>query len=172
MGCRPTGTSRCGPASKSSTIRAATRTCTRPMKVRTGYGSARCSAAVLLAWHLRELNMLTSPHLRNDSLLLLRRSVPERVRRIAPFLQLDRDPYLVVADGRLVWIVDAYTTTDRIPYAQPVTEIIAENMALQPTDLQAAGASQEVAACGSPGGSSAAQGQIVQLHSQQRQGRG
>ena len=97
----------------------------------------------LLAWHLRELNMLTSPHLRNDSLLLMRRSVPERVRRIAPFLQLDRDPYLVVADGRLVWIVDAYTTTDRIPYAQPVTEIIAEHMALQPTDLQAAVESQE-----------------------------
>ena len=98
---------------------------------------------VLLAWHLRELNMLTSPHLRNDSLLLLRRNVPERVRRIAPFLQLDRDPYLVVDNGRLVWIVDAYTTTDRIPYAQPVTEIIAETMALQPTDLQAAGQSQE-----------------------------
>ena len=98
---------------------------------------------LLLAWHLRELNMLTSPHLRDDSLLLMRRNVPERVRRIAPFLQLDRDPYLVAADGRLVWIIDAYTTTDRIPYAQPVTEIIAENMALQPTDGQAAGESRE-----------------------------
>jgi len=41
------------------------------------------------------------------------------VRTIAPFLQLDRDPYVVVSDGRLYWMQDAYTTSDWFPYAQP-----------------------------------------------------
>jgi len=48
--------------------------------------------------------------------------VADRVQRVAPFLKLDRDPYLVVADGRLVWLVDAYTTSDRYPYSQRVVE--------------------------------------------------
>ena len=43
----------------------------------------------------------------------------ERVRRIAPFLDYDPDPYLALSGGRLVWIQDAYTTTDRYPYSQP-----------------------------------------------------
>ena len=38
--------------------------------------------------------------------------------RLAPFLRLDRDPYLVVGDGRLVWLQDAYTTSDALPYSQ------------------------------------------------------
>ena len=48
----------------------------------------------------------------------------ERVQRLAPYLKLDRDPYLVLADGRLQWMVDGYTTTDRFPYAQLVQEIL------------------------------------------------
>src|SRR3990172_6990547 len=51
---------------------------------------------------------------------MMYRRVAERVRQAAPFLRFDRDPYLVVtAEGRLVWIADAYTTTARYPYAQP-----------------------------------------------------
>ena len=51
---------------------------------------------------------------------MMYRRVAERVRQAAPFLRFDRDPYLVVTgEGRLVWILDAYTTTDRYPYAQP-----------------------------------------------------
>ena len=46
-------------------------------------------------------------------------SIQERISRIAPFLRLDRDPYLVVNDGRLVWLQDAYTTSDALPYSQP-----------------------------------------------------
>ena len=90
----------------------------------------------ILAWNFRQLNLLTSQYLQPDSLLLFRREVPARVRRIAPFLRLDRDPYLVVADGRLFWIVDAYTTTDRIPYAQPVVEqVTTPDPELVPGDL-------------------------------------
>jgi uncharacterized membrane protein (UPF0182 family) len=48
--------------------------------------------------------------------------VTERVSRLAPFLRLDRDPYVVVAGGRLHWILDAYTQTDRYPYSQPARE--------------------------------------------------
>ena len=46
------------------------------------------------------------------------RSVPQRLSHIAPFLTFDRDPYLVLADGRLFWIVDAYTTSAAYPYSQ------------------------------------------------------
>jgi uncharacterized membrane protein (UPF0182 family) len=75
-----------------------------------------------LAFALRfgELKMLLSNDLVAESRVLMHREVAERVQRIAPFLKLDADPYLVVtADGRLVWILDAYTATDRYPYADP-----------------------------------------------------
>ena len=52
---------------------------------------------------------------------MMYRTVGERVRAIAPFFQYDRDPYIVVTDdGRLVWMLDGYTTTDRYPYSDPV----------------------------------------------------
>jgi uncharacterized membrane protein (UPF0182 family) len=75
-----------------------------------------------LAWALRlgDLNLLISNQLTDDSHILFRRSLTERVQAIAPFLTYDRDPYLVSADGRLVWVWDAYTTTDRYPDAQPL----------------------------------------------------
>ena len=50
---------------------------------------------------------------------MIRRNIQERVRTIAPFLALDHDPYLVISDGRLFWIQDAYTTSSYFPYAQP-----------------------------------------------------
>ena len=55
----------------------------------------------------------------SDSRILYRRNVQERIREIAPFLRLDADPYIVVADGALYWIQDAYTVTNRYPYSQP-----------------------------------------------------
>src|SRR5262249_318293 len=51
-----------------------------------------------------------------------RRTTQQRVRAIAPFLRLDHDPYVVVSDGRLFWIQDAYTTSDYFPYAQPLPD--------------------------------------------------
>ncbi len=55
-----------------------------------------------------------------DSRIMFKRTIAERVRAIAPFLGYDRDPYLVIRDdGTLVWIWDAYTSTDRFPYSQP-----------------------------------------------------
>src|SRR3546814_4037604 len=46
------------------------------------------------------------------------RDIRERVEALAPFLHFDADPYPVIADGRVQWIVDAYTTTDRYPYGE------------------------------------------------------
>ena len=70
------------------------------------------------AWELTDLNILISSQLTPESSILYRRSVRERIATVAPFLRLDRDPYIVVHDGRLFWIQDAYTTTDRLPYSR------------------------------------------------------
>ena len=51
---------------------------------------------------------------------MIYRSIYERVPKAAPFLKFDGDPYCAVVDGRLVWIWDAYTTTDQYPYSQPI----------------------------------------------------
>jgi uncharacterized membrane protein (UPF0182 family) len=57
-----------------------------------------------------------------DSRLLMRRNVRARVTALAPFLTFDRDPYIVVgADGRLSWIIDAYTSSDSYPYSTQST---------------------------------------------------
>lgn len=61
---------------------------------------------------------LLSAELTGDTQLLYRRDLRERIHALAPFLALDSDPYPVVADGRVVWIVDAYTTSSTYPHAQ------------------------------------------------------
>lgn len=74
------------------------------------------------AWSFADTNILISGSLTDDSRILFRRLIQERVRTLAPFLTLDADPYIVVGDdGRLYWIQDAYTATDRYPYSQPHT---------------------------------------------------
>ena len=55
-----------------------------------------------------------------DTRLMFHRDIHKRVRTVAPFLEFDEDPYIVVANGRLYWIYDAYTTTDGYPYSQPI----------------------------------------------------
>lgn len=65
-----------------------------------------------------EFNILLSDEIRKGSRILYYRNIVERVQRIAPFLRYDPDPYLVIADGRLVWILDGYMTTYRFPYSR------------------------------------------------------
>ncbi|OGL17609.1 MAG: hypothetical protein A3K12_10955, partial [Candidatus Rokubacteria bacterium RIFCSPLOWO2_12_FULL_71_19] len=68
-----------------------------------------------------EIKVLLSDDLTTESRVMIYREIGRRVRQAAPFLRFDRDPYLVVTeDGRLVWMIDGYTTSDRYPYAQPV----------------------------------------------------
>jgi len=72
----------------------------------------------LFAWHFGDLKLLISQNVTSANRMLFRRLTQERITRIAPFLGLDRDPYLVVSDGRLIWMQDAYTTSDALPYSQ------------------------------------------------------
>jgi uncharacterized membrane protein (UPF0182 family) len=74
----------------------------------------------LFAWHFGSLKLLLTDAITSESRLLLYRSIQERVRRVAPFLEYDSDPYLVLLDGRLLWVQDAYTTSNRYPYSEPV----------------------------------------------------
>jgi uncharacterized membrane protein (UPF0182 family) len=68
-----------------------------------------------------EPKIILSDDLTPESRILMHRTVAERIQRIAPFFRYDRDPYLVVTDdGRLVWMIDGYTGTDRYPYSDPV----------------------------------------------------
>jgi uncharacterized protein len=74
---------------------------------------------LLSIWTGDFVSLLTSPQIQDGSQFLMRRTVGERLTALAPFISFDHDPYLVVtASGRLVWIVDGYTTTDRFPLAR------------------------------------------------------
>jgi uncharacterized protein len=75
---------------------------------------------LLFASHLGDTNLLISDAITSGSRLLIRRKIEDRVQRVAPFLMYDQDPYLAVADGRLIWIQDAYTTAETYPYSQPM----------------------------------------------------
>ncbi|MBE7382125.1 MAG: UPF0182 family protein [Leptolyngbya sp. SIO1E4] len=72
------------------------------------------------AYDLGSLKVLISNYMTNTSRIHYHRDVPSRVKQIAPFLTYDSDPYIAVIDGRLQWIVDAYTTSDRYPYSEPL----------------------------------------------------
>ena len=77
----------------------------------------------LFAWHFGDLNLLLSSYITGASRIMIRRDIQEQARAIAPFLRLDHDPYLVISNGKLYWIQDAYTTSDYFPYAQPVQRL-------------------------------------------------
>jgi uncharacterized membrane protein (UPF0182 family) len=74
---------------------------------------------LLFAWTQGDANILFTSYLRPESKIQIWRSVQERVAKIAPFLSLDRDPYAVLSEGKLYWIQDAYTSTDKFPYSSP-----------------------------------------------------
>ncbi|AIE86861.1 UPF0182 family protein [Fimbriimonas ginsengisoli] len=65
-------------------------------------------------------NLLVSGNIGADSRLLVRRNVIDRASTLMPFLRFDRDPYLVLLGGKSVWVLDGYTTTDMLPYAEMV----------------------------------------------------
>jgi uncharacterized protein len=66
-----------------------------------------------------------SSDITRESRILYYRNIMERARRVAPFLSFDPDPYMVVSeDGRLFWIIDAYTVSDRVPYSKPANRTV------------------------------------------------
>ena len=74
---------------------------------------------LLFAVYFRDPNIVLSPMVNSESRFLYFRDIRSRVNRLVPFLSLDQDPYMVISQGRLFWIQDAYTTGDRYPYSSP-----------------------------------------------------
>ena len=72
---------------------------------------------LMFAIRFRSTDTFFSPNLTSGSRVMLHRNIAERVRRIAPFLRYDPDPYLTISAGSLIWMQDAYTTSERYPYS-------------------------------------------------------
>jgi len=86
-----------------------------------GTGGVQLSSLVrraAFAVHFGEYNLFGSGLITPKSQIMLFRNIRERAEKIAPFLKMDADPYPVVVDGKVMWVLDAFTTTDRYPYAQ------------------------------------------------------
>ncbi|HET7700070.1 MAG TPA: UPF0182 family protein [Candidatus Limnocylindria bacterium] len=82
-----------------------------------GVGVGSLWDRILFALRFGDTNMLLTGQIGPQSRVLFHRQIGERERLIAPFLSYDPDPYLVIAEGKLWWINDAYTTGDRYPYS-------------------------------------------------------
>jgi uncharacterized membrane protein (UPF0182 family) len=87
-----------------------------------GVGVGNFFSRLLFALRFGDFNLLISNQLTDASQILFRRAVHERIPELAPFLAYDHDPYIVSAGGRLLWVWDAYTLTNRYPNAQPLDE--------------------------------------------------
>ncbi len=74
---------------------------------------------MLFAWRLYDGNILISGYIKDESRIQLHRKVSARVGKIAPFISLDPDPYMVVGEGKLFWIIDGYTTSAAYPLSDP-----------------------------------------------------
>ncbi|MGB3735898.1 MAG: UPF0182 family protein [Ilumatobacter sp.] len=70
-----------------------------------------------------DYNLLLSGAIQDDSQMLWVRGVNNRLQKLAPFLSYDADPYPVALDGRVNWVVDAYTTTSRYPYSESIGDV-------------------------------------------------
>jgi hypothetical protein len=88
----------------------------------TGVGVGNLVTRALFALRFGDFNLLISDQLTDESQILFSRTLEERVQQLAPFLAYDADPYLVSAAGRLLWVWDAYTISDRYPNAQPLPD--------------------------------------------------
>ena len=101
-----------------------------------GIGIGAFWKRLLFAKHLGDWKMLLTNDFTPDTQLMYRRNIKQRVQQIAPFLQFDKDPYLVVADAQgaygppkpesgdnyMYWMMDAFTTSDRYPYSDPMED--------------------------------------------------
>jgi uncharacterized membrane protein (UPF0182 family) len=89
-----------------------------------GTGGIKLNLFNRIAFAVKEgkFNFLLSQDINSNSKVLIYREITERVRKIAPFLMFDEDPYIVTADGKLYWIIDAYTISDKYPYSEPINK--------------------------------------------------
>jgi uncharacterized membrane protein (UPF0182 family) len=88
-----------------------------------GTGGVKLDSALrrlLFAAAFQDINILISGNISGESRVLYRRNIVDMARTFSPFLRLDSDPYLVINRGRLHWVIDAYTVSDRFPYSTPI----------------------------------------------------
>ncbi len=78
---------------------------------------------VLFSIYEQNPKILISSAISSNSRILMNREIMSRVKKIAPFLEYDEDPYPVINDGKLLWIIDGYTTSDRYPFSEPQDDI-------------------------------------------------
>ena len=83
-----------------------------------GVGAGSLFNRVAFALRFGDINPIISGFMDSDTRIIFHRDISDRITELAPFLHADADPYAVVLDGRLVWVQDLYTTTDRYPYGQ------------------------------------------------------
>jgi uncharacterized membrane protein (UPF0182 family) len=111
-----------------------------PLVEGTGFNEYTGDAGVVLdsffkriafAFRYRDLNLLISNQIRPDSRVLVERNVRQIVDDLAPFLHADADPYPVVTNGRILWVLDMYTTTSRYPYSQPLNVEMRDSLSLR-----------------------------------------
>lgn len=67
----------------------------------------------------KSLKMLVSSNIKGDSKIVINRNIAHRVKEIMPYLEYDSDPYMITENGKLYWIIDAYTYTSMYPYSEP-----------------------------------------------------
>lgn len=85
---------------------------------------------IAFAFRYRDINLLISGEIRPDSRVLVERNVRAIVDNIAPFLISDSDPYPVILNGEILWVLDMYTVTSNYPYSEPVTRQAAERLSV------------------------------------------
>lgn len=77
---------------------------------------------VLFSIREGSLKMFTSSNIDSSSRIIINRNVMDRVRTIMPYLSYEDDPYMVTVDGKLYWMIDAYTLSSYYPYSEPYGE--------------------------------------------------
>jgi uncharacterized membrane protein (UPF0182 family) len=89
-----------------------------------GKGGVRISnlwRKFLYGWKFDGTSLLFSDYPTDSSRIMFHRQIQERVQLLAPFLKFDNDPYVVLSDGNIYWMIDAYTTSEYYPYSEPFT---------------------------------------------------
>ncbi len=74
----------------------------------------------LFGWKFDGTRLFLSTYPTSESRIMFHRHIRERVKTLAPFLKFDNDPYIVLANGRLYWFIDAYTISHKYPYSEPI----------------------------------------------------
>lgn len=86
-----------------------------------GSAGIRLNGINRLLFSIKEssIKMLIANNINSDSKIVINRNINERIRKIAPFISFDRDPYITINEGKLYWVIDGYTVSSNYPYAKP-----------------------------------------------------